>query len=99
MIRSRNIFLCLMAILLVFSCGRKTEEGKSRKIAVIVSTLNNPWFVVLAEAAASKAQELGYETKIFDSQNNTALEADHFENAIRSEERRVGKECRRRGRQ
>jgi ABC-type sugar transport system substrate-binding protein len=30
------------------------------------------------------AKELGYESKIFDSQNNTALEADNFENAIAS---------------
>jgi ribose transport system substrate-binding protein len=51
---------------------------------VIISTLNNPWFVVLAETAANRAKELGYEATIFDSQNNTALETDHFENAIAS---------------
>ena len=39
---------------------------------------------MLAQTAAAKAQLLGYETKIFDSQNNTALEADNFENAIAS---------------
>ena len=48
-------------------------------MAIVVSTLNNPWFVFLAEKAAEKAKLLGFETKIFDSQNNTALEADHFE--------------------
>jgi ribose transport system substrate-binding protein len=47
-----------------------------------VSTLNNPWFVFLAETAQKKAQELGYQADIFDSQNNTALESDHFENII-----------------
>ena len=47
-----------------------------------MSTLNNPWFVVLAQTAAEQAKSLGYETKIFDSQNNTAIEADNFENAI-----------------
>jgi ribose transport system substrate-binding protein len=49
-----------------------------------VSTLNNPWFVFLAQTAAVQAKTLGYESKIFDSQNNTALETDHFENAIAS---------------
>ncbi len=73
-----------MVLLSLFSCTQKSKENKPKKIAVIVSTLNNPWFVVLAEAAAAQAQALGYETKIFDSQNNTALEADHFENAITS---------------
>jgi len=53
-------------------------------MAIVVSTLNNPWFVFLAEKAAAKAKELGYESKIFDSQNNTSLETDHFENAISS---------------
>jgi ribose transport system substrate-binding protein len=51
-------------------------------MAIVVSTLNNPWFVFLAETAAAKAKALGYETKIFDSQNNTALESDHFENIL-----------------
>ncbi|MGB3008489.1 MAG: substrate-binding domain-containing protein, partial [Chitinophagaceae bacterium] len=51
-------------------------------MAVVVSTLNNPWFVFLAETAATKVKALGYEAKIFDSQNNTALESDHFENIV-----------------
>ena len=49
---------------------------------MVVSTLNNPWFVFLAETAAARAKALGYDAKIFDSQNNTALESDHFENII-----------------
>ena len=35
-----------------------------------------------AETAAAEATKLGYEAKIFDSQNNTSLESDHFENII-----------------
>lgn len=66
------------------ACTNRRATGQPKKIAIIVSTLNNPWFVVLAETAAKKAAELGYEAKVFDSQNNTALEADHFENAITS---------------
>jgi ABC-type sugar transport system substrate-binding protein len=76
--------LLLLLTILVFSACKNDSAQKQKKIAVIVSTLNNPWFVFLAENAAAKAKELGYETKIFDSQNNTALETDHFENAIAS---------------
>ncbi len=47
-----------------------------------MSTLNNPWFVFLAETAAAKAKALGYQAEVFDSQNNTALESDHFDNII-----------------
>src|ERR1044071_2182570 len=76
--------LFLLLAFVVLSACKSRNAGKQKKIAVIVSTLNNPWFVVLAENASAKAKELGYETKIFDSQNNTALETDHFENAIAS---------------
>ena len=74
----------LLCFVLLFSCKNNSNDGKPKKVAVIVSTLNNPWFVVLAETAAQQAQALGYEAKIFDSQNNTSLEADNFENAIAS---------------
>ena len=72
----------LLLILLAGCSGRSGSEAGPKKVAVIISTLNNPWFVVLAETAATEARRLGYETKIFDSQNNTALETEHFENAI-----------------
>jgi len=55
-----------------------------KQVAVIVSTLNNPWFVILAETAKARAVELGYESVIFDSQNDPAKEAAHFENIIAS---------------
>ena len=82
---SLPICFLLMLPLVFFSfarCKSKTATDKQHKIAVVVSTLNNPWFVFLAETAAAKATALGYEAKIFDSQNNTALESDHFENII-----------------
>jgi len=77
----------LLYFLLLFSCffthcKSKSSADKKHKIAIVVSTLNNPWFVFLANTAAEKAKALGYDAKIFDSQNNTALESDHFENII-----------------
>lgn len=53
-----------------------------QKIAVVISTLNNPWFVVLADSAKARAVELGYDAAVFDSQNDTAKEAAHFETVI-----------------
>lgn len=73
-------------ILLVFaglgSCNQTSEKKHPQKMAVVISTLNNPWFVVLGESAATRARELGYEAQIFDSQNNSAKEAEHFDNII-----------------
>ncbi len=61
----------------------ETASGK-KKIAVIVSTLNNPWFVVLAESAKEHAMRLGYNAVVFDSQNDPANETAHFDNVIAS---------------
>lgn len=80
----RYIKLLLLLVLVFAGCKNRSDSAKQKKMAIIVSTLNNPWFVFLAQTAAAQAKTLGYESKIFDSQNNTALETDHFENAIAS---------------
>lgn len=82
-LRYVNRLLMLAIIPLLTHCkSNTTASGKPHKIAVVVSTLNNPWFVFLAETAAAKAKALGYTAEIFDSQNNTATESDHFDNII-----------------
>lgn len=80
----RRYWLLLFAMITFAACNNGSKTNQSKKIAVIVSTLNNPWFVFLAQTAVAEAKKMGYQTKIFDSQNNTALEADNFENAIAS---------------
>src|SRR3972149_3544471 len=74
------------------SCGRSTDSGggdRPGRIAIGVSTLNNPWFVVLADTARDRAKELGYEATVFDSRNDTARETSHFENIIAARYRAV----------
>ena len=84
MLKTYLLKLVLPAFLFfsLFSCSNKTNTKDEKKIAVVISTLNNPWFVVLAESAAERARELGYEAQIFDSQNDPAKEAEHFDNII-----------------
>ncbi len=74
--------LILLFISGIIACSDKNKKQESHKIAVVISTLNNPWFVVLGESAAQRAKELGYEAHIFDSQNDPAKEAEHFDNII-----------------
>ena len=76
------VLTALAAIL--FTQTSFAQTAPKGKIAVVVSTLNNPWFVVLAETAKARAIELGYDATIFDSQNDTAKEAANFENIIAS---------------
>jgi len=91
MARKLSLFIIMVLILtlLAFGCKQKRagqagdEESRGKgKIAVVISTLNNPWFVVLGNTAKERAEQLGYETTIFDSQNDTAKESDHFDNII-----------------
>jgi ribose transport system substrate-binding protein len=46
--------------------------------------LNNPWFVVLADSAKERVEELGYEAVVFDSQDNASMEKSYFDNIIAS---------------
>ena len=91
MARKLLLFIIVILVLTLFTFGCKQkrqeqvgdEESKGKgKIAVVISTLNNPWFVVLGNTAKERAEQLGYEATIFDSQNDTAKESDHFENII-----------------
>ncbi|MHC4165929.1 MAG: substrate-binding domain-containing protein [Planctomycetota bacterium] len=87
--RRSFVLTIIVLLMLAFGCKQKEEgagtgansQGK-QKIAVVISTLNNPWFVVLGDTAKARAEELGYDATIFDSQNDTAKESDHFDNII-----------------
>lgn len=80
--------LTICSGILAVGCSRLPSErpgGAARgsaKVAVMISTLNNPWFVVLADTAKARAEELGYEVTVFNSENDTAKEASHFENIL-----------------
>lgn len=81
-ITSLFVFCLCLPVLLLAGCSRNTM--KKERIAIVISTLNNPWFVVLGESAKARAQELGYEAIVFDSQNNSSKETEHFDNIIAS---------------
>lgn len=72
------------ACLITFASCAKRGESDKPAIAIVISTLNNPWFVVLKDAAKGRAEELGYSATVFDSQNDTDKETQHFENIIAS---------------
>jgi len=77
-------FVAIIVSLPTFSSCRDSGTKKP-SIAIVVSTLNNPWFIVLADAAKQRCEELGYTARIFDSQNSTDKEASHFENIVTGE--------------
>ena len=93
------LLLGLALTVILTGCSRESASkagapaAASKRVAVIVSTLNNPWFVVLAETARDRARELGYDVTIFDSQNDPAKESAHFDNVVASGYRAVLFNC------
>ena len=90
----RAVSVMFSLIIALVGCNTNTSPTVSntksgspngeQKVAVIISTLNNPWFVVLADSAKEDATRLGYEAVVFDSQNDPAKETAHFDNVIAS---------------
>ena len=56
-----------------------TAQAADHTLAMVVSTLNNPFFVTMKEGAEAKAKELGYELVVLDSQNDPAKELSNVE--------------------
>lgn len=77
----KKILSILMASVLTLglTTGCSRVGNDEPKIGLIVSTLNNPFFVNLKEGAEAKAKELGYELLIMDSQNDPAKEVSNME--------------------
>lgn len=55
---------------------------KPAKVGLILSTLNNPFFVTLKEGAEQKAKEVGLDLVILDSQNDPAKELANVEDLV-----------------
>jgi ribose transport system substrate-binding protein len=76
----RNMFRVI--VVAAFCCAAAGAARAADKIALVVSTLNNPYFVTLADGAKAKAKELGYDLIVLDSQNDTAKELSNVEDAL-----------------
>ena len=59
----------------------KTEDG-AKTIGLLVSTLNNPFFVDLRTGVEDKAKELGYELIVLDSQDDSSKELANMEDLL-----------------
>lgn len=69
-----------VAALLVTVSSAASAAGE--KIGLVVSTQNNPFFVTLKEGAVKKANELGYELIVLDSQNDPSKELGNVEDLL-----------------
>lgn len=73
--------LQLTAAAAVLAASTLTAQAQD-SMALVVSTLNNPFFVTLKEGAETKANELGYKLMVLDSQNDPAKELANVEDVL-----------------
>jgi ribose transport system substrate-binding protein len=71
-----------IAVALAISVGLSGQALADDTIGLVLSTLNNPFFVTLKEGAETKAKELGYKLLILDSQNDPAKELANVEDLL-----------------
>ena len=64
----------LTALAVLLSATVSANALAKETIALVVSTLNNPFFVSLKDGAQKEADNLGYNLVVLDSQNNPAKE-------------------------
>lgn len=79
-----SLVLVLVLVLAIFAgCQQKEDPAaEGSKIGLVVSTLDNPFFVTLKEGAEAKAGELGLEIVSMDSQNDPVKELANIEDLI-----------------
>ncbi|MCX0378264.1 ribose ABC transporter substrate-binding protein RbsB [Clostridium perfringens] len=74
-----SVGLMLMMLMTSFiGCGRDNKP----KIGMVLSTLNNPFFVNMKDGAEKEAEKLGYDLVVLDSQNDTAKERANVEDLV-----------------
>lgn len=74
--------LLKMAVAASVLLGTTASVQAADTLALVVSTLNNPFFVTLKEGAEAKAGELGYKLLVLDSQNDPAKELANVEDVL-----------------
>lgn len=75
-------FLSIIMTMIISSSllvGCTVKDDGVQKIGLILSTLDNPFFVDLKTGIEKKAKELGYEVVVLDSQNDPAKEVSNME--------------------
>jgi ribose transport system substrate-binding protein len=73
----------LLVLGLVLGLGAVSLVGQQRpKIALFVSTINNPYFVTMAEGAKAAAADFGADLTVFDGQNDSLTQTNQIDAAI-----------------
>ncbi|WP_195265242.1 ribose ABC transporter substrate-binding protein RbsB [Clostridium sp. 1001275B_160808_H3] len=71
--------LAIISMSFFMGCSNRNND---KKVGIVLSTLNNPFFVSMKEGAEKEAEKLGFELIVLDSQNDPAKERSNVEDLI-----------------
>ncbi len=78
----KKLMIVVMVMVLVLTgCGAKAN-GDEIKVGFSISTLSNPFFTTMADAATEKAEELGVDLTIVDAQDDSAKQMTDLEDLV-----------------
>ncbi|ELC8441509.1 ribose ABC transporter substrate-binding protein RbsB [Clostridium perfringens] len=79
---NKKIFSVGLILMMLMTSFMGCTKDNKPKIGMVVSTLNNPFFVNMKEGAEKEAEKLGYDLVVLDSQNDPAKERANVEDLI-----------------
>lgn len=71
--------VAIISMSFFMGCSKRNSD---KKVGIVLSTLNNPFFVSMKEGAEKEAEKLGFELIVLDSQNDPAKERANVEDLI-----------------
>ena len=78
----RKILITMIVLALALIPMAAMAEAETYTIGFAVSTLENPFFVTMKDAAVAKAEELGVELMVLDAQDSAETQASQVEDFI-----------------
>lgn len=79
---NKKIFSAILILMMLLTSFIGCAKNNKPKIGMVLSTLNNPFFVNMKEGAEKEAKNLGYDLVVLDSQNDPAKERANVEDLV-----------------
>ncbi|GAA0066286.1 ribose ABC transporter substrate-binding protein RbsB [Clostridium perfringens] len=79
---NKKIFSVGLILMMLMTSFMGCTKNNKPKIGMVVSTLNNPFFVNMKDGAEKEAEKLGYDLIVLDSQNDPAKERANVEDLV-----------------
>jgi len=75
-------FALVISVVVVVACNHPAQNKGQLEVALLVSSLDNPFFKDMADSASYESEILDLKLRVMDSENDGSLEMDHIDYII-----------------